>query len=448
MIYNKRYSRWIKPVLFTLDLLIICLVSYYLLSKNIVDSLIFVSFWICLSLIFSFLTVYKFTKLYRIVGLTSRQIAVFTLLIFTYYYIRENFIHFSEILRFFLVLIVGLNLWKVILHILFKKYGIVPGSNYNKVVIIGRNNTTKKLESFFNNEPEYGYKYLGFFTNKEDQEKLGSIENSLDYIIDNQIDEIYCSTKELSNEQMSELVLFSDNNLKSLKFIPDNKYIFSKKLKFENYDLLPILSLSDIPLKIDQNKIVKRVFDIFFSLVVIICILSWFTPILALLIRIESKGPIFFKQMRYGAGFDLFPCYKFRSMRANKESDVLQASKNDARVTSIGKFIRRTSIDELPQFFNVLFGTMSVVGPRPLLLSHTNDYKNKINKFMIRHTVKPGITGLAQVSGYRGNIETDMDMQNRVKYDIFYVENWSLFLDLKIIFKTIFNIVKGEEKAY
>ena len=133
---------------------------------------------------------------------------------------------------------------------------------------------------------------------------------------------------------------------------------------------------------------------------------------------------------------------------ANKESDAVQASKDDYRVTRVGKFIRRTSIDELPQFFNVFFGSMSVVGPRPLLLSHTNDYKDKINKFMIRHTVKPGITGLAQVSGYRGNIETDQDMQNRIKYDIFYVENWSILLDVKIIAKTILNVINGEEKAY
>ena len=152
--------------------------------------------------------------------------------------------------------------------------------------------------------------------------------------------------------------------------------------------------------------------------------------------------------MRYGADFNLFACYKFRSMMENKQSDIQQAQKNDMRVTGVGKFIRKTSIDELPQFFNVLFGSMSVVGPRPMLLSHTNDYKNKINKFMVRHTIKPGITGLAQVSGYRGNIETDQDMQNRIKYDLFYVENWSWALDIKIIIRTILNVLKGEEKAY
>ncbi|MEP5603139.1 MAG: exopolysaccharide biosynthesis polyprenyl glycosylphosphotransferase, partial [Algibacter sp.] len=298
------------------------------------------------------------------------------------------------------------------------------------------------------NNTNHDYKYIGFFTNKDEITKLGDIDESFGFIMDKNIDEIYCSVKGLSNDQMSKLIYFADNNLKRLKFIPDNKYVFSKKLRFENYDLIPILSLSNIPLKDNLNSVVKRTFDIVFSLIVIIGFLSWFIPIIAILIKLESNGSVFFKQLRYGTDFNLFACYKFRSMRANNESDKVQAAKNDMRVTKIGKFIRKTSIDELPQFYNVLFGSMSVVGPRPLLLSHTDDFKNKINKFMVRHTVKPGITGLAQVSGYRGNIEKDLDMHNRVKYDVFYVENWSLFLDFKIIIKTVLNVIKGEDKAY
>lgn len=334
------------------------------------------------------------------------------------------------------------------MNVLLRRFRIIIGDNYTNVIIIGLNESTRRLERFFKNNIEHDYKYVGFFTNKEESNKLGDFDKSFNFAIQNNIDEIYCSVKELSNSQMSQLIYFADNNLKTLKFIPDNKYVFSKKLKFENYDLIPILSLSNVPLKGHINSVIKRIFDIIFSLVVIIGFLTWFIPIIALLIKIESKGPIFFKQMRHGTDFNLFACYKFRSMKANKESDKVQAAKNDLRVTKIGKFIRKTSIDELPQFYNVLFGDMSVVGPRPLLLSHTNDYKNRINKFMVRHTVKPGITGLAQVSGYRGNIEKELDMQNRVKYDVFYVENWSIFLDFKIIIKTVINIIKGEDKAY
>ena len=192
----------------------------------------------------------------------------------------------------------------------------------------------------------------------------------------------------------------------------------------------------------------KRVFDIIFSSSVIIFILSWLTPLVAILIKLESKGPVFFKQARNGFNYKEFYCYKFRSMTTNSEANFYQATRGDQRITNIGKFIRKTSIDELPQFFNVLFGDMSVVGPRPHMVSHTDMYAKRIDKFMVRHFVKPGITGLAQISGYRGEVETDKDIIGRVKFDIFYIENWSLLLDLKIIFKTAINAVKGEEKAY
>jgi putative colanic acid biosynthesis UDP-glucose lipid carrier transferase len=219
-------------------------------------------------------------------------------------------------------------------------------------------------------------------------------------------------------------------------------------LKYEYYDYIPILSIRAIPLQESLSKFIKRLFDILFSSCIIIFVLSWLTPILAILIKLESKGPVFFKQSRNGFNYKEFDCYKFRSMTPNKDAHLYQATKGDLRITKVGAFIRKTSIDELPQFFNVLFGDMSVVGPRPHMVSHTNMYARRIDKFMVRHFVKPGITGLAQISGFRGEIEEDKDIINRVKYDIFYIENWSILLDLKIIFQTIVNAVKGEEKAY
>jgi len=191
----------------------------------------------------------------------------------------------------------------------------------------------------------------------------------------------------------------------------------------------------------------KRVFDIVFSLIVIIFLLSWLIPILAILIKLESKGPVFFKQGRPGMDEKEFFCYKFRSMQVNGFTEK-EASKNDPRVTKMGKFMRKTSMDELPQFFNVILGEMSVVGPRPHLWSQNKAYASKIKKYMVRHYVKPGITGLAQVKGFRGEIETEEDMVNRIKLDVFYIENWSLIMDIKIIFQTVFNIFKGEDKAY
>jgi putative colanic acid biosynthesis UDP-glucose lipid carrier transferase len=169
--------------------------------------------------------------------------------------------------------------------------------------------------------------------------------------------------------------------------------------------------------------------------------------LLAILIKLESKGPVFFTQGRPGMGENEFVCYKFRSMRVNKTTEK-EASKNDPRVTKVGRFMRKTSIDELPQFINVLKGDMSVVGPRPHLWSQNKEYGNKVKKYMMRHYVKPGITGLAQVSGFRGEITIERDMINRIKFDVFYIENWSLILDLKIIFQTVINIFKGDKKAY
>jgi putative colanic acid biosynthesis UDP-glucose lipid carrier transferase len=276
---------------------------------------------------------------------------------------------------------------------------------------------------------------------------MGSIAQSFDFLINNQIDEIYCSLKELTNSQIKEFIEFCDVRVKTLKFIPDNKDLFAKNLYLNYYDITPILSLREIPLDDPIKSITKRAFDIVFSLIIICFVLSWLIPVLGLIIVLESSGPIFFQQNRPGIKERGFLCYKFRSMALNSRSEE-SATRNDARVTRVGKFIRRTSIDELPQFFNVLFGSMSVVGPRPHLWKQNEMYGTKISKYMVRHFVKPGVTGLAQVRGYRGEIETKEDIVNRTKYDIFYIENWSLLMDFNIIIQTVLNVFKGEDKAY
>ncbi|HIO25994.1 MAG TPA: exopolysaccharide biosynthesis polyprenyl glycosylphosphotransferase, partial [Flavobacteriaceae bacterium] len=299
------------------------------------------------------------------------------------------------------------------------------------------------LEKFFEKNIEYGYQCKAIIDPKSD-----SLEKHFKFIIEENIDEIYCSINSLKSTQINQLIDFADNNLKVLKFLPDNKEIYTRKLKMEYYGYLPILSLRDIPIEDPLNQFIKRSFDIILSLIVLIGVLSWLSPILAILIRLESKGPVFFRQKRNGLDYKEFYCYKYRSMRVNPEAHLHQVRKNDVRITKIGKLLRKTSIDELPQFINVLFGDMSVVGPRPHMVSHTHMYAERIDKFMVRHFVKPGITGLAQTSGFRGEVERDSDIINRVKYDIFYIENWSLLLDIKIIFQTVFNALKGEEKAY
>ena len=220
-----------------------------------------------------------------------------------------------------------------------------------------------------------------------------------------------------------------------------------------NYANIPILFFKNYPLDDFENQLFKRIFDIIFSSFVVLFVFSWLFPIVCILIKLTSKGPVFFNQYRWGINNKKIKCYKFRTMYIGSnelasDGSYMPAKKDDQRVTTIGKFLRKTSIDEMPQFLNVLLGDMSVVGPRPHLWSQNKAYGNKIKKYMVRHYVTPGITGLAQVRGFRGEIETDDDMINRIKYDVFYIENWSLILDLKIIAQTVVNIFKGEEKAY
>jgi undecaprenyl-phosphate galactose phosphotransferase/putative colanic acid biosynthesis UDP-glucose lipid carrier transferase len=202
------------------------------------------------------------------------------------------------------------------------------------------------------------------------------------------------------------------------------------------------------PLEITLNRVIKKLFDFCFSLLVILFIFPWLFPILMLLIKVSSPGSVFFMQERSGRDNLPFHCYKFRTMYTDTGAHKNQVTQNDTRVTRVGAFLRRTSMDELPQFFNVLRGEMSVVGPRPHMLLHTNQYSDLINNYMVRHYAKPGITGWAQVNGYRGEIKKFVDVKGRVDHDIWYIENWSLLLDIKIIWKTVFDVLKKNKNVY
>ncbi|WP_203256660.1 undecaprenyl-phosphate glucose phosphotransferase [Hyunsoonleella ulvae] len=444
-----RYSGFIKPISFLVDLIIIN-GSVYFFEINLKNELIFLGyisfFWLIISLYNKFYEVQRNTRIIHVLTLLLKQIALFSIVLYGFVgFFNQPYINRTNLGNYLFTVFGLFSFFKLLIFILLNKYRSVLGGNIRRVIVIGKNQKTNQLITTFNYRLDFGYKFIKQFSVKDND---FSLEKCYNFIIDNKIDEIYFSVSELSNKQINELIDFADNNLRELKFIPDNKEIFSKKLKYEYYDYVPILSLRNIPLQESFNKVVKRSFDILFSLGIIIFMLSWLTPLLAILIKLESKGPVFFKQSRNGFNYEEFDCYKFRSMKPNKNAHLHQATKGDHRVTKVGAFLRKTSIDELPQFFNVLFGDMSVVGPRPHMVSHTNMYARKVDKFMVRHFVKPGITGLAQVSGFRGEIETDKDIINRVKYDIFYVENWSILLDIKIVIQTFINAVRGEKKAY
>ena len=445
-----RYSGYLRPISYLIDLSIINLLAIFYFFKNI-DPLMFIAFmsisWIIVSIYSKFYEVYRYTREVAIFALVFKQAALFLLIVFSFSGIFQYLnISARTILKYVFSVFILITIVKFAIYFLLQKYRTDFGGNFRRTVILGKNKHTLALQGFFKRKQEYGYDLKKTFSFDKAKEK--DFTKCFEFILENDVDEIYCSISEFSDIQMREIIDFADNNLKILKFLPDNKEIYTKKLKYEYYDYIPILSLRDIPLEESFNLVIKRIFDILFSSAIIIFILSWLTPLIAILIKLESKGPIFFKQSRNGFNYKEFDCYKFRSMMPNKEANLHQATKNDMRITKVGKFIRKTSIDELPQFFNVLFGDMSVVGPRPHMVSHTNMFAKKIDKFMVRHFVKPGITGLAQVKGFRGEIESDIDIINRVKYDIFYIENWSILLDIKIVIQTFFNAIKGEEKAY
>ncbi len=408
---------------------------------------VFISFaWFIIAANLGFYEVYRYTKVISILNCTVKQGILFTLFCIALEYFYSETSNQKSVAFFVVSTLLLILAIKLFIYYFLRKFRVLFGGNFRTVVLLGNDINVKPLKAFFTENPDYGYKLIKVFT-LEDHKKQ-RIDDCLSFALENKMDEIYCSMADLSDSQINEIINFADNNLKTLKFIPNEKQILSRSVKFEYYDYIPVISLRNILQDETLNKIFKRVFDLVFSSLIIIGILSWLTPILAIIIKWESKGPLFFIQKRNGLNYKEFNCYKFRSMEVNDKADLDLASKNDIRITKVGKFIRRTSIDELPQFFNVFLGEMSVVGPRPHMVSVTNIYALKVDKFMVRHFVKPGITGLAQTKGFRGEVETDEDIINRVKYDIFYMENWSILLDIKIIFNTIFNTLKGDEKAY
>lgn len=402
--------------------------------------------WFLIASNLGFYEVYRYTKVISILNCALKQGIAFTLfcLAIAFFYSEKS--NFKEIVWFTSVALATIVIVKLFIYYFLKKYRVIYGGNYRTVVLLGNSKSIEPLRHFFTENPDYGYKLIKIFDFEHD--KRSQIQDFLTFVLENKIDEMYCFMSDLTHKQISDITYFADNNLKTLKFIPDEKQILTRNFKFEYYDYIPVISLRDIVLDETVNKVIKRIFDILFSILIILFILSWLIPLLGLIIKLESKGPLFFVQKRNGLNYKEFNCYKFRSMCLNDQAHINQVSKNDARVTKVGKFIRKTSIDELPQFFNVLLGDMSVVGPRPHMVSHTEMYALRIDKFMVRHFIKPGITGLAQTNGFRGEVEIDADIINRVKYDIFYMENWSILLDIKIIFITIYNTLKGEEKAY
>ncbi|MEG0916415.1 MAG: exopolysaccharide biosynthesis polyprenyl glycosylphosphotransferase [Myroides sp.] len=441
-----RYSKYLRPITITFDLVVLVIFGIWLLPDSFQATYFYfyLAFsWIVISITTKFYQVYRFTKLIQIAQKTIKQYFLFALNIFALNGLFSLTKEYNVVGFYLLATAIVIVLAKYLIFWLLKLFRKYYKGNIRRIVIVGHDDLTANFINFVTGNDDYGYKLFESFSLMDT-----SPEDVIVFCIENDIDEIYLSLEKTTTNQVSFFIDYVDNNLKLLKFLPSRKDLLSANLKVDYYGVIPVMASRTTPLNDPLNYFIKRLFDIVFSTLVIIFIMSWLTPLIAILIRLESKGPIFFKQKRNGLDYEEFNCYKFRSMFVNENADIDEAVKNDPRITKVGAFIRRTSIDEMPQFFNVFVGTMSVVGPRPHMLNFTEKYAVKVNKFKARHFIKPGITGMAQTHGYRGEIENDTDIINRIKYDIFYMESWSLLLDMKIIYLTVKNAIKGEKKAY
>ncbi len=449
---KEKKSFFIRPLIILIDLLLINGVVFLIADKQFLNFsfLSYISlFWFLLTYFTNFYSIYRYTNFIKLITQSASQFFIFFLAYFSYFSIfREGEIITNQKL-IFLLIISCISFVKLFIFIILKVYRS-EGKDFRNVVLFGDFKSAKILQNLFNERNDLGYKFYGFFSEKEfkSEKYLGSIKNGFTYILENSIDEIYYNPIEISPKKIIKIRKFAHQNDLDLRLIPESNAIYSKDFELEFFGTVPILKPQTLPFEKIETHIIKRIFDFCFSLMACIFILSWILPILWIIIRIDSKGPLFFKQKRDGRNGKQFYCYKLRSMRVNSEANILSATKNDKRITKVGAFLRKTSLDELPQFWNVLIGDMSVVGPRPHMNLHTKKYEAEIDNYLLRNSVKPGITGLAQISGYRGEVIKKSDIKNRVRLDIFYIENWTFILDLKIIIKTLFNVFSQEEKAY
>lgn len=367
-------------------------------------------------------------------------------------------VHFGSLSTRFLIIfyttfLVLLVLYRLIFRHFVKIYRR-KGGNRRTVALVGDGSNMVELYEEMTADPTSGFKVVGYFAEHPSDNYpkeccyLGTPQEVIPYLKKSKAEQLYCGLTSSHSKEILPIISYCENNLIHFYSVPNVRNYLKRRMHLELIGNVPVLDIRQEPLAQPENRLAKRLFDIVFSLLFLCTIFPIIFIIIGLAIKITSPGPIFFKQKRCGEENKEFWCYKFRSMRVNKDSDKVQATLNDPRKTRLGNFMRKTSIDELPQFINVLLGDMSVVGPRPHMLKHTEEYSKLIDKYMVRHLVKPGITGWAQVTGFRGETKELWQMEGRVERDIWYLEHWTFMLDLYIIYKTVKNAVRGEKEAY
>jgi putative colanic acid biosysnthesis UDP-glucose lipid carrier transferase len=460
---RKRYSKYLNPAQALGDLLglnIAFLLAYLIKFSEIsgvfqqpyLQLLIYLNLsWIVLVLFYRPYRFSRLTRVFEVIKSHLSLIIIHLLLLSAYLIININsVVVYSrlQILITYILFATFVIFWKFGFNFYLKVYRS-KGGNFRNVAIVGYGDLAQDLTKFFQKHTEYGFRMLGFISKQEtEKDFIGFINNIDELILNKEIDQVYVCLPYLSHQEVRNVISKCESSGVNVKLITDFRGFSAKGLELERFDHIPIINVTAVPLDITKNKVFKRVFDITFSLMVFVFIFSWLFPLISLWIKLDSRGPIFFRQLRTGKDNQDFWCWKFRTMYVNGEANMKQATKGDSRITKVGAFLRKTSVDELPQFINVLLGDMSIIGPRPHMLKHTEEYSSLIDNFMQRHVIKPGITGLAQAKGFRGETQTIFQMAGRVRLDRFYIENWSMLLDVKILLLTIMSIMQGDENAY
>lgn len=424
----------------------------------------YLQLWVYLNIIYLLSANFsKSTEIYRNTRFTSILNKLFQLFIFqialsfSYIVVFKDFNDTFKISREVLLWTFGIaafftTIWRLGFIKIVRFYR-ARGYNNRSVIVIGAGSAGQTVKNMLTNKLEYGFHFVGFFDDEPHRYKevqdlvIGNVNDAMEYALENNIEEIFCALPSKYYKKIRKIATFAEENCIRLKIVPDFNRIITNplsKIEIDHYGMVPIITMRKEPLDNALNRIIKRVFDFGFTVLVFTFILWWLIPLVALLIKIDSPGPVFFTQERSGEMNRTFKVIKFRTMKVNDEANSKQAVKGDDRITKLGRILRKYSLDELPQFINVLLGNMSVVGPRPHMLKHTKEYAQIIDKFMVRHFVKPGITGWAQVHGLRGETKDPKKMEERVKHDVYYIENWSFLLDVRIVFLTFFNISNGE----
>lgn len=331
------------------------------------------------------------------------------------------------------------------------------GKRTTSLLVIGAGEIGMSFNSIISNNYKLGYTVTGFLDDNVkpglNGQYLGKIDDLNSIFQKREIDDVIIALPNNAVDKIKYAIKISEENGKRVRLIPDY-FRLSPSISISTFDTLPLISLRTIPLDNNELRFFKRLFDILFSLFLFVFFFSWLFIIIAIVIKATSKGSIFFLQERWGINGKKIMCYKFRSMFSNKNNEIDENGnfnptiKNDPRITKVGVLLRKHNLDELPQFLNVLKGEMSIIGPRPHASLQNEEMKQIIKNYMLRHLVKPGITGWAQVNGYRGETKELKMMQKRIDFDIWYIENWSFWLDCQIIIQTVINMIKGDKNAY